>query len=221
MSRKRHRNFERSIDRLHRRAGKRATRSSILIVCEGSKTEPKYFERVLAKWKLATVEVLPARGSAPTTIVADAAWRKKARRVEASHSNVVVEYDEVWCVFDVDAHPRIKTAIKTADENGINVALTNPCFEFWLLLHFVRFGTTNQNRHQVQKELRQYIPGYEKGGDYVDAVFNGIGKAITRAEHILASQWQVDPEKAVELLKCNPSTAVHLVMKKLRSMAPV
>jgi len=221
LGRKRHRNFESSIDRLHRRAGKRATRSSILIVCEGSKTEPKYFERVLAKWKLATVEVLPARGSAPTTIVADAALRKKARRVEASHSNVVAEYDEVWCVFDVDAHPKIKTAIKTADENGIDVALTNPCFEFWLLLHFVRFGTTNQTRHQVQRKLRQYIPGYEKGGDLGDDVFDGIGTAIRHAEDILRSQWQVNPEKAEKLLKCNPSTAVHLVIKKLRSMAPV
>jgi len=219
LSLKGHRNFGSSIDRLQRRAGNRAARSSILIVCEGSKTEPKYFAGVLAKWKLQSVDVVPARGSAPTTIVEDAASRKKQRAVDASRSDFVAEYDEVWCVFDVDEHAKLKTAIATAAANEIRVALTNPCFEFWLLLHFVRFGTTTQTRQQVQRELRRYIPKYEKGGDHVDELFDGIGPAIQRAEHILKSQWQVNPEEAVNLLNCNPSTAVHLVVKKLQKMA--
>jgi hypothetical protein len=44
--------------------------------------------------------------------------------------------DEVWCVFDVDEHPKLAEARDQANANGIQLAVSNPCFELWLLLHF-------------------------------------------------------------------------------------
>jgi RloB-like protein len=45
-------------------------------------------------------------------------------------------HDEVWCVFDVDQHPYLKDAISLAERNGIKIAVSNPCFELWLILHY-------------------------------------------------------------------------------------
>jgi RloB-like protein len=48
------------------------------------------------------------------------------------------EIDEFWCVFDVEwprNHPRLREAIDQARQNSIEVAVSNPCFELWLILH--------------------------------------------------------------------------------------
>lgn len=49
------------------------------------------------------------------------------------------EIDEFWCVFDVEwprNHPGLKDAIERASQNSIQLAVSNPCFELWLILHF-------------------------------------------------------------------------------------
>jgi RloB-like protein len=42
-------------------------------------------------------------------------------------------------VFDVEwprNHPGLEEAVKQAYANGIKLAVSNPCFESWLILHF-------------------------------------------------------------------------------------
>lgn len=59
------------------------------------------------------------------------------------------EYDEYWCVFDVDEHPKLLDAIALAAANGIKVALSSPCLELWFLIHFVdQFGHIERDAAQ-------------------------------------------------------------------------
>ena len=49
------------------------------------------------------------------------------------------EIDEVWCVFDVEwprNHPNLRQATEKAKARNVNLAISNPCFELWLVLHF-------------------------------------------------------------------------------------
>lgn len=49
------------------------------------------------------------------------------------------EVDECWCVFDVEwpkNHPDLSQAVQLANDHGIHLAISNPCFELWLILHF-------------------------------------------------------------------------------------
>lgn len=49
------------------------------------------------------------------------------------------EIDGCWCIFDVESpqpHPNLKEALALAEEHGVKVAVSNPCFETWLVLHF-------------------------------------------------------------------------------------
>jgi hypothetical protein len=50
-------------------------------------------------------------------------------------------YDQVFCVFDVEAKVTQKCrdglleALRSARDAGVSIAMSNPCFEIWLLWH--------------------------------------------------------------------------------------
>ncbi len=53
------------------------------------------------------------------------------------------EYDEVWCVFDMDYKPDANgqwqdfdNAIKMAQSQGYKCAYSNDSFELWFVLHY-------------------------------------------------------------------------------------
>ncbi len=208
----------RSLNRLVRRSGRHTPQSTVLIACEGKKTEPIYFAQLGKHLGLHTIQVVQALGTDPMSIVTDAANRKRERARNAERSTIVTEYEQVWCVFDVDEHPALGSAIEKARDNDIRVALSNPCFEYWLLLHYVKFGRTNRSRQQIQSELRRWIRGYEKGADYSALLFERIPNAISHAADILSSQWRVDATDTIRLRECNPSTSVHSLVAYLTAM---
>jgi hypothetical protein len=71
------------------------------------------------------------------------------------------DYDQIWVVFDVDEHPGVPEAKKQAKDNNLMVAISNPCFELWALLHFQN-QTGFISRHDAQRLVKTYIPEYEK-----------------------------------------------------------
>ena len=131
----------------------------VLIVCEGSVTEPKYFRRVLSERNLKSVQVVGSGKkykSNPQSVVAFASGEKKKNRSKKSEAP---PYDRVWCVLDSDVHENLDDAIRLAESNGIEVALSVPCFEFWLLLHFVFTTRSFADCGAVEKELRSHLIG--------------------------------------------------------------
>lgn len=72
------------------------------------------------------IEIDPEQG-VPLTLV--------QRAIERSRDD---EVDQCWCVFDVEwpqHHPNLSRAIQLAAVHGIYLAVSNPCFELWLILH--------------------------------------------------------------------------------------
>jgi hypothetical protein len=43
-------------------------------------------------------------------------------------------------VFDRDQHPNVDALIRQAEDAGVSVAFSHPCFELWLLVHFRQYG---------------------------------------------------------------------------------
>lgn len=124
---------------LKRKVGTRRPRKTLLVFCEGERTEPEYLDALKRQPAVRDVAAVDLRvetghgGSVPRTFVSmAAAARSKALDEEA-------EIDELWCVFDVEwprNHPRLSEAIEQATQNNIQLAVSNPCFELWLILHF-------------------------------------------------------------------------------------
>jgi hypothetical protein len=123
----------------------------VLIVCEGSKTEPNYFRELVAYYQLssANIEITGDGGSAPDSVVDYA--------IELFEQDP--DYDCVFCVFDRDSHAtfdqalrrvRDKKLIRRRDRHKIGEArfeaITSiPCFEYWLLLHY-EYTTAHMRR---------------------------------------------------------------------------
>lgn len=108
---------------------------SILIICEGEKTEPMYFQSF--EVYSATVKVLGI-GRNTDSLVKYALQFKD-------------DYDVIWCVFDKDSFSdqQFNNACQIAENNGMKVAYSNQSFELWYILHF--------NFLQSQLDRKQYI----------------------------------------------------------------
>lgn len=76
-----------------------------------------------------------------------------------------LRWDEVWGVFDVDAHPKLGEAKQLAKDHFINLAISNPCFELWALLHF-QDQRAHIERQKVRAALQRHMPGYDKTLDF-------------------------------------------------------
>jgi hypothetical protein len=137
----------------------------VLIVCEGAKTEPLYFLSICKKYRLssANIRVIHSSGTDPMSIVDFA---------EAELSKG--EYARAFCVFDRDEHSSYQNAVARIEnsvkgKSRILIGITSwPCFEFWLLLHFlyvsapIQKSGTESSCDKVLRQLRQYIPWYAK-----------------------------------------------------------
>ncbi|MER6824510.1 RloB family protein [Streptosporangium sp. NPDC000563] len=117
---------------LRRTAEKRPELRTIMVFCEGQNSEPDYINGLkrlphIAENTALSIEIHPEQG-VPLTLV------KKAMAYKSDP-----EIDECWCLFDVEwpqNHPNLPQAIDLARSNGINLAISNPCFELWLILHY-------------------------------------------------------------------------------------
>ena len=137
---------------------------TVLIVCEGSKTEPHYFNRLRVIYRLssANIRIMPADGSDPMSVVNYA----EAELLRGG-------YDRAYCVFDRNGHAnyaRALNAVAQSPHRARLFAITSvPCFEVWILLHFI-FSTAaftavgnDSACDRVFREVRRHFPTYVKG----------------------------------------------------------
>jgi hypothetical protein len=182
-------------------------------VCEGAATERDYFEgfRGWCRNPLVAVEIAHDVGD-PSYVVRRAKELKSQAEKDARRENDEnLEFDEVWCVVDVDEHRLLAPALDMARGNGLKVALSNPCFELWLLLHF-RDNPGMQSCDRITHMLREFIPGYQKHIMFDDFRV-GYSAAVDRAARM--------DRDAVEMAETNrnPSTGVSQLTELIRTFA--
>jgi len=121
-----------------RRPPFRDPKPTVLIVCEGDVTEPEYFLGFRSACRNTRVKIRIAdTHGVPMTLVETAkGYKSEAEEEAAREKDDNLAYDSVWCVFDIDEHPHVPEARQMARDSGIYLAVSNPCFELWLLLHF-------------------------------------------------------------------------------------
>ena len=197
-----------------RRKPIRDAKPIILIVCEGKRTEPEYlrgFQKSCRNPRV-QIEIADERG-VPLTLVQLAKKMRAAADSQASReADDNLRYDSVWCVFDVDEHPHLPDAVTMARDNGIHLAISNPCFELWLLLHF-RESPGMKNRGDVAKLLKKTVPDYDKQVTYSDYE-TGYADAVKRAKRLTDAA-----AKADEGWRRNPTTNTHELTELIRGDA--
>ena len=197
-------------DSLRRRRPFRPPLTRFLIVCEGTLTEPGYFQET-RHLERSVIELVFDPGGVPKALVERAVEKKKnAERLARSQKDSNLRYDQVWCVFDIDEHLLVPEAKQQAGANGIELAISNPCFELWALLHF-RDQRAHIERGPLHHDCKQHMPGYEK--QLPSAQLHPLcDDAMGRAREL--DKWQ--SSRGCE--GANPSTGVYRLMEQIRSL---
>ncbi|MEC4678576.1 MAG: RloB family protein, partial [Nitrospirota bacterium] len=119
----------RSQKELRRQKAKRAPYDRVLIVCEGSKTEPNYLRDLRDCLKLVStnIEIDGDCGSSPMSVYnhAERRYREEKKKPDP--------YDRIFCVFDKDTHgeqyQKATTNILSYKPAKVFKAITSiPCF---------------------------------------------------------------------------------------------
>ncbi|HYW06041.1 MAG TPA: RloB family protein [Longimicrobium sp.] len=197
---------------LARRAPSRAPLPLLLVVCEGQVTEPQYLGGFGQARGANTVRLrVEAPGGDPRALVQRAVeLRDEAAARATRERDDNVAYDEVWCVFDVDDHARLRAARELAERMDIGLAVSNPCFELWLILHFRDHGAHLTSK-QAAVLLGKHMRDYRKHVRY-EELSNGYVDAVARAAALEQRHSEAGTDGG------NPSTRVHRLTERIREL---
>lgn len=184
-------------------------RPLILVLTEGRVTEPEYINALKAFVHNPRVRVIEEAGASTNAVQHATKLKQAAEHRAQDERDQNLAYDEVWCVFDVDDHTdvAIDKARRMASQSGIELAISNPCFELWLWLHFADQPGMQDSR-QLQARLRKYLPKYDKHLNFKE-LQPGRDNAIQRAKRL-----DNDAEAAGEPGR-NPTTGVWRVVESI------
>jgi len=197
----------------YRRSGPtREPYDTVLIVCEGEKTEPNYFRGLLDAYRLSSANIAVVSPPATDPIsITDYAEKRLG------------QYNRVFCVFDRDGHTNFDAAVQriedsAAGKKGKWLAITcTPCFEFWVLLHFrytaAAFTAVGKNSacDNVMRELQKHLPDYAKNQiDIYARLHDKTDIAIKHSVRLEAHNRDTGAS--------NPATRMSLLVEYLRKL---
>jgi hypothetical protein len=102
------------------------------------------------------------------------------------------EFDTVFCVIDMDEMHRDQKLMekyeKLKKEHGSEQLVfieTNPCTEFWFLLHYEYTTKLFHNYRQLETLLKKHIPGYKKTEKFLagNNIYNYLKPKQTNARN--------------------------------------
>ena len=203
--------------------------AAILVVTEGVNTEPAYFQWVRERFAAPTVELVAhGAGRGDPRALADEALRlskerKRALKDRSAGINRLETYDALWIVFDTDVleAAKLHDGIAYARSKGIHIASSEPCFEYWLLLHQTFTTAMLPKCDDVIPFLQHHLgwEGYSRLGKkraevvaMMDALVAKakLQKAVAHAERARAHHVE-----ARTPFPANPSTDVDLLLKAI------
>lgn len=205
-----------NISRKNRLKSKRQAPANYLIVCEGKKTEPNYFnglkKKINEKYGNKVDVLIPnidikGTGMNTTSLV-------KYTQKTVNHANKV--YGQVWVVFDKDDYndEQFDSAI---DNCNYNVAWSNPNFEIWLLAHFKkvsRYVSKDDVLQELSKEFQKNELGdYAKNDIDVFDKVTSEGKLHTAIKNC---EYMEELNKDGQASQRNPMTKVYKIVDGLK-----
>lgn len=211
-----HKRKQRTQDSYKRKISQRSSYEVVLIVCEGKKTEPYYLMEFCDSLKL---------NSANIKIIGTGVDPLKLVEYAEQEFNASKDYDRVFCVFDKDQHSNYQNALnkvrllRERSRNSIPIySITSvPCFEYWLLLHFIdstrpyhKTGSKSSG-DLLLSEISNHIKNYYKGHvNIFEMTKEHLETAINRAKRICEQQASHGTD--------NPSTNMYELIEYLRSI---
>ncbi len=186
---------------LDRQYNKRDARLFV-IATEGRKTEKQYF--AIFHDSRIKIEILPTgddNKSAPLYVL---------ERLDGFVQKYdLTKDDTLWLMFDVDSwgEKNISAICRQAKQKDYQLAISNPCFEVWLYLHFDDLHPDDNKSQDFEARLRNKVGSYNKSNLDTNVFKDYIEEAVQRAKNLHPSHQQHWPPK--------PGTHVYRVVEML------
>lgn len=179
----------------------KTTKSLYVISIAGEgKTEEQYFDGIydLGNSDLIRIERLEKLDESDTKSHPNHVIELLDERKEQWEAHGI-EPNELWMVVDRDrqnvSEEQLSAIIEKCNNEGYNLALSNPTFEFWLLLHVTSVdtydhelllanpkATVKSKKRFIEKELSKLLGGYNKNNLHFERFEPGIKDAVLRAK---------------------------------------
>ena len=184
------------------------TRHKLFVLAvEGQKTEHQYFNLFKIGKALVKVECIPSSSnSSPNQVLKRMEARLRKESLKSS--------DEAWLVVDRDEWDEQalnKLHAWAQEKDNYHMALSNPKFEYWLLLHF-EDGTGVATAQECDRRLKEKLRNYDKSIPAAAFTRERINLAIQRAEALdnpRCTDWPRTPGSTVYRLVDNILNALQ------------
>lgn len=199
------------------------------IYCEGEKTEPNYIRSYL-KDKFGdklrkVIDVADAKTNTPMQLVREA--------IRCKESGAHPPGDTYWVVYDRESPAKYPDSLHDeayllAKANGINIALSNVCFEYWLILHCIESDAPYGSFDDLiaRSCLRQQMKNrghkkYDKGAvNIYPLLADGVDDARARALRINKRTLASAPNNEMRAHRLNPYTDMPNLLTAIDNFKP-
>lgn len=185
--------------------------SLIIIACEGEKTEAQYLSFSCFQNSRVKLCPVPSKGgkSAPVYVLEN--LKEKAEEYDLKPG------DQLWIVIDTDKwafetqiQPLLNARIR---KFPVNIAVSNPCFELFLYLHFSSMPASPvKDSKTMETMLRSLLGRYSKTNLAEETYAPYIQNAIQEAEKT---------KYGTNSLPLNPGTGFGKLINSILSKCPV
>lgn len=154
-----------------------------------------HLEQDVEDRKAACIEILSYLKS---YIDVECALEDISRVIEGREITYAEGFDKICFIFDRDRNSFVakpennqyEYVLNKCIENKFNLYISNPCFEFWLLLHFDEVLSLDKQRllenpkmnakgrRYTEQELRNVLRGYSKSGYNAEILIENVDKAV-------------------------------------------
>lgn len=198
----------------------RNEREAILIALEDEKSSRFYFDAIKKFLRNSRMIVLAEHeGSDPDSVVSSAKRRfdQQERAAETDLYSAAFDRKNVWIVFDTEGpqnDQRRQVAKKALDRlHSLNFrsAISNPSFEFWLLLHFEYFVGVLQDGKAVCKRLEKHLKDFKKGVGCFEMTREKLATAVENSKRIFKERG----DDGLSSCEVHPSTEIHNIVIEL------
>lgn len=186
----------------------------LLLIAEGRNvTETQYFRQFQRQHSAFNIKILtPGSATDPDKML------ETLERYWKQYDMSYARGDQGFVVLDLDCNEKKARLIEKL-ESGSKIArfiVSNPCFEVWFVLHY-RYSThVYSDGDEVIKDLRRFIPDYQKNTDVTASLSGMLDTAMENARKLveyceeMGYHWPSN--------ECNPRTDVPAIIHEIKRM---
>lgn len=196
---------------LSRKKFVKKTKPVYLIICEG-KTEILYFQNFKKRENTFTIEIKEFQATDPKSMINKTNYYIK--KLELS----IDDGDKAFCLIDLDNNEnkaKLVNELKSKNK-GIEIITSNPTFEIWYLLHFIKNPKVMNSKDTIKELKKNYIINYEKNINIYKNIKEKTSFAIKNSKKLRDNYKKIG--KDINTIECNPCTEVDILVKIIKQL---